>query len=73
MTKKEIKNIIQKGFQERRERQKARNAKNSALTKAWKLRESLLDSASAQEIVEHEEIIKRKKHFLTNSEKKKNN
>lgn len=65
MTKKELKNIINKGFTARREKQKLRNEKNSARTKAWKLREAMLEAflTGAEEGRLNEEEITRKKHY----------
>lgn len=65
MTKKELRNIINKGFTERRAAQKVRQAKNSARTKAWKLREALLEAflTGAEEGRLNEEEITRKKHY----------
>lgn len=57
MTRKEIHNIVNNGFSERRKKQKLRAKKNSARTKAWKLREAFLTEGLPQE------EIKRKKHY----------
>jgi len=63
MNKQEIKNILNKDWTQRRLRQKLRNEKNSALVKAWKLREALLGDSEGQEQVE----IKREAHYLDSS------
>lgn len=47
MTKSEIKNIINNGFQERRFKNKEKRARACAATKLWKLREKLIKSGLA--------------------------
>jgi len=64
MNKQEIKNIINSGWLDRRLKQKLRNKKNSALVKAWKLREAFLEDAGGREQVEiKRENIKKEKHL----------
>lgn len=56
MTKKEIRNILNDGWAERRTRIKTRGEKNSELAKKWKARQSLLEVQS--------ENIRRFRHYL---------
>jgi hypothetical protein len=62
MTKKEIQQIIDRGWKERREKQLERRKKNSELVKKWTAREKNLTEEDAN--------LKRWKHYLGLENKK---